>query len=621
MADLRIQYSEEMVGVGHPVKSDTLNRLSLVGHNNDGTHKAWADVMEYGALGDDSTDDTAAIQAAVDTGKDVFIPRGTFKVTSVITLTTASQTIWGLGERSYIKGTGANQNVFTASGVDGIKVYNVKIEAPSTKSGMSDGCGIYFINCDRVNILENLFTGGRSAGVQLKDCNYGSVCGNKFISSVVVPATDDHTQAGYDIYLTYSSSHNRVIGNVCISGIGVGIGVQTITESDTADFNTIVGNIVRDQPQYGIMLYRLNVADTLYNNVIANNTVANISGDVEHSTAGFVYGAGIYVQGAEYTAVNGNTIYNTNTNDNIVFQLAPGAIGVTNCRNVTITGNVIRDPEWYGICCQDVGELGMADGKATITGNVIENSTKKDGILLQDFPRATVTGNTVNSCAGHGIHVLDGTAAISHSYVINNNICENNTSCGINVVNCVSANIEGNHCNSNGTHGIHVDYGVYVIEGNTCRANTTRGIGTTVNTTDGTCAHNLLDGNNPNYTGNGNMKGLDTNIMINPGVTGNENGTFTRVRTFTSTDATPSVKNGKVFKTANAGATTITTFDDGVVGQEVTVIFNDTNTTIDFTGTNLKGNVGADFVGAVGDVMTGFFDGTDWFFQVQDNTL
>lgn len=37
--DQRIQYTEEMVGASHPTKSDTLNRLSLVEHNNDGTHK------------------------------------------------------------------------------------------------------------------------------------------------------------------------------------------------------------------------------------------------------------------------------------------------------------------------------------------------------------------------------------------------------------------------------------------------------------------------------------------------------------------------------------------------------------------------------------------------------
>lgn len=38
MADQRIQYTEKMVGAGHPLLEDTLNRLVLVEHNADGTH-------------------------------------------------------------------------------------------------------------------------------------------------------------------------------------------------------------------------------------------------------------------------------------------------------------------------------------------------------------------------------------------------------------------------------------------------------------------------------------------------------------------------------------------------------------------------------------------------------
>jgi hypothetical protein len=40
MADLRILSSEKLTGYGHPTKEDTLNRLVMVQHNNDGTHKA-----------------------------------------------------------------------------------------------------------------------------------------------------------------------------------------------------------------------------------------------------------------------------------------------------------------------------------------------------------------------------------------------------------------------------------------------------------------------------------------------------------------------------------------------------------------------------------------------------
>lgn len=39
MADQRLQYNEYVIGAQHPTETDTANRLCLVGHNNDGTHK------------------------------------------------------------------------------------------------------------------------------------------------------------------------------------------------------------------------------------------------------------------------------------------------------------------------------------------------------------------------------------------------------------------------------------------------------------------------------------------------------------------------------------------------------------------------------------------------------
>jgi hypothetical protein len=49
---------------------------------------------------------------------------------------------------------------------------------------------------------------------------------------------------------------------------------------------------------------------------------------------------------------------------------------------------------------------------------------------------------------------------------------------------------------------------------------------------------------------------------------------------FASGDTTPSVAGSSVWFVANAGATTITALDDSTVGQEVTLIFLDANTTI-----------------------------------------
>lgn len=115
-------------------------------------------------------------------------------------------------------------------------------------------------------------------------------------------------------------------------------------------------------------------------------------------------------------------------------------------------------------------------------------------------------------------------------------------------------------------------------------------------------------------------------VVDNPKVTaaGNINlsasGRFTFPwTTFSDGDATPSVATGYGFKTANTGATTITDFDDpDSDGQEIVIIFGDTNTIIahDATKINLQGSGGVDGAfgpSAVGDVMRFLYDGSVWW--------
>lgn len=82
------------------------------------------------------------------------------------------------------------------------------------------------------------------------------------------------------------------------------------------------------------------------------------------------------------------------------------------------------------------------------------------------------------------------------------------------------------------------------------------------------------------------------------------------VTSFTNGDTTPSLFASNWWQTANAGATTITQFDDAWPSKTTTIYFNDANTTIDFTNTTkLRGNNGVAFTGAVGDSMVCVFDG------------
>lgn len=92
------------------------------------------------------------------------------------------------------------------------------------------------------------------------------------------------------------------------------------------------------------------------------------------------------------------------------------------------------------------------------------------------------------------------------------------------------------------------------------------------------------------------------------------------VSDFPSGDTTPDVSTGSFFRENNSSATTITDFD-GVddEGYEFNLIFNTTNTTIDFTNTNLFGNGGAAFTPSskFARINCKHYDGK-WFCLVED---
>ena len=93
------------------------------------------------------------------------------------------------------------------------------------------------------------------------------------------------------------------------------------------------------------------------------------------------------------------------------------------------------------------------------------------------------------------------------------------------------------------------------------------------------------------------------------------------VMSFADGDTTPPVDNSNIFKTVNTSGTTITAFDNVVIGQQIAVLFGDANTTIDFSGTNLLGNGGVDWTANQGDVFTGVYDGTNWYCEVSNPSV
>lgn len=91
-------------------------------------------VKDLGAVGDGVTDDTVAIQTVLDTGKDVFVPYGTYLISSTLKTTASGQRIFGLGWNSVIKTNDATLQFAIAviTGHIGVQVANLKLLGAGT---------------------------------------------------------------------------------------------------------------------------------------------------------------------------------------------------------------------------------------------------------------------------------------------------------------------------------------------------------------------------------------------------------------------------------------------------------------------------------------------------------
>jgi hypothetical protein len=81
---------------------------------------------------------------------------------------------------------------------------------------------------------------------------------------------------------------------------------------------------------------------------------------------------------------------------------------------------------------------------------------------------------------------------------------------------------------------------------------------------------------------------------------------------FTDADTTPSVGKTDEFTASNTGATNITTFDDGIENQTITILFTNGNTTL-VNGATLKLAGAANFVGSADDVIVLKLRSSVWY--------
>ena len=188
-------------------------------------------VKDFGAVGDGVTDDTAAIQAALDSGAaGVFIPQGTY-LCGALTIPSNVQ-LYGEGAASILKvKNSANATLLTnddtVGGNSGIELRDFAIDGNYTnQTGSPNGIQLSVVTMSKVVGVS--ISNVRGMGVLLTDSD-----GNE-LSGIVATACGKAV-AGYGIYL-YNSSFNRVVD--CRTDDNcIGIAIESNGVGKKAEFN------------------------------------------------------------------------------------------------------------------------------------------------------------------------------------------------------------------------------------------------------------------------------------------------------------------------------------------------------------------------------------------------
>lgn len=302
-------------------------------------------VLDFGATGNGSTNDTAAIQAALNSGaKAVYFPEGTYAVSTLAP--NNNQKLFGAGVQSIILATTATADaptgVIAATSKSGIEVCDLKLQGinrpeDNTPTNQDGDRGISFQTCSDINIHDCEVDGFWSFGI---------VC---------------------------SGGSNIRINNNYVHDIG---NQSCIAISNEVSQATVSNNICNNGKLYGVEAENQTVNSTIVGNSI-KNCVAGIA----------------LVNGAQHITVSGNSILDCNNTNTISGATGIGLYYVGETArplyDISTTGNVVSDNNAYA--------LNISGGHQSLTfaGNTFQNSSSNTTGKLVEVVAATGTKTNV----------------------------------------------------------------------------------------------------------------------------------------------------------------------------------------------------------------------------------
>lgn len=353
------------------------------------------DVRRYGAVGNDTTDDTQAFSNALLANQRVLVPwtSGKYKITAELALR-AGHEVLGVGALPIIRfdGSMASANLFQAASVNEIRMRNLALEGDQTASasGTSNGSAIRLETVNRAWIQDCEISGFPQGGVSLNDCTDVWVNGNR-IDDIAAADVSTTGVAGINVEdvsdSVYIESNN--ITNIGLAD-GYGIGIRLIEQTAPSGAPTrcvVQHNVVEEIQTHGIVWYAGTTATDAIAGSICNNIVRRTG--VATTGAPNQLGNGIYLLSVDSVVIDGNYVDEPN--------VATGASSISRA----------------GIAA--AAESGAFIDNVIIANNVVKDAGT-DGIRLQHGRGCSIIGNTIDTwaainAAGIGIYLSAATGS------------------------------------------------------------------------------------------------------------------------------------------------------------------------------------------------------------------